>query len=169
MKYLMKENRLGGESPFKTWVSYEKGENSFRFKFESENSKLYSVSDKDNAELFRGDVCEVFISTGGKIDEYYEIEVAPSGAVFFAKVKHSDNGNELKMLEKNFKTEVKVDGNNYSVEIEIPFESVDYKGGVVYFNAYRIETEGGIADKNLIALFPTLCGTFHTPSKFGVL
>ena len=40
------------------------------------------------------------------------------------------------------------------------------KFGEVVFNAYRIETEGGEPDKNLLALSPTLCGTFHMPQFF---
>ena len=33
-------------------------------------------------------------------------------------------------------------------------------------NAFRIETEGGIPDKNLFALSPTLCNKFHHPEYF---
>jgi len=44
----------------------------------------------------------------------------------------------------------------------VPLDKIGYdenKG--ILFNAFRIETEGGIPEKNLLALNPTLCDTFH--------
>ena len=40
------------------------------------------------------------------------------------------------------------------------------QNGETFFNAYRIETEGGTPEKNLLALNPTLCGSFHMPQFF---
>ena len=49
----------------------------------------------------------------------------------------------------------------------VPNEVIGVKKfGEVVFNAYRIETEGGEPEKNLLALNPTLCGTFHMPQFF---
>ena len=38
--------------------------------------------------------------------------------------------------------------------------------GRVFFNAYRLETDGGEKDKHLFALFPTMRPKFHAPDYF---
>ena len=71
------------------------------------------------------------------------------------------------MLDKAFEADVTDYKNGYSVEIRTPDAAIGVKeNGEVVFNAYRIETEGGEPDKNLLALSPTLCGTFHMPQFF---
>ena len=68
---------------------------------------------------------------------------------------------------KSIKAEAFLRENCYSVNIFVPNEVIGVKKfGEVVFNAYRIETEGGEPDKNLLALSPTLCGTFHMPQFF---
>ena len=98
-------------------------------------------------------------------NEYFEIEVAPNGSVFFAKILN-DNGLKATFLKKNFKTSVTLTEKGYDVEIVIPYSSLGAGEHPIYFNAFRIETEGGIPDKNLLALSPTLKTTFHVPEKF---
>ena len=39
----------------------------------------------------------------------------------------------------------------------------------IYFNVYRIETDGGETEKHLFALNPTGFPKFHVPSKFVLL
>ena len=161
----LKESITGNKTPFTTILDYSRVGNSFRFKFYCKNSKLFSAYSEHNEPIYRGDVCEVFLCTGGKINEYYEIEVAPNGATFFAKIVNED-GLKTSFLEKTFTSEVVITEDGYEVEIILPFESVGVGKHPVYFNAYRIETEGGIENANLLALNPTLCGRFHVPEKF---
>ena len=45
-------------------------------------------------------------------------------------------------------------------------EKINTGDGEIYFNAYRIETDGGEPEKHLCALNPTMQGRFHVPGKF---
>ena len=70
--------------------------------------------------------------------------------------------------EENFlQSEVEIIGNDYKLKISVPLDKIGYdeKIGIKY-NAYRIETEGGIVNKNLLALNPTMKPAFHVPEKF---
>ncbi len=71
------------------------------------------------------------------------------------------------MLPKAFETKVTPRENGYSAEFVISNAAIDAsKFSEMVFNAYRIETEGGITEKNLLALNPTFCGSFHMPQFF---
>lgn len=167
MKAFLKDNRTGEDTPFKTEIEYERRENGLFFAFDCENSKLFSAYDEDNAPIYKGDVAEVFICTCGDRHKYFELEVAPNGKVFFAKILNKD-GIHIELLNpKSIKAEAFLRENGYSVNMFVPNEVIGVKKfGEVVFNAYRIETEGGEPDKNLLALSPTLCGTFHMPQFF---
>ncbi len=169
MKAYLRENVTGEKTPFTTILDYSKIGNSLRFKFTCENSKLFSAFKGYNEPIYRGDVCEVFICTGENLKEYYEIEVAPNGAVFFAKIVN-ENGLNVTYLEQTFTASVEITEIGYNVEIIIPCDAIGVREGVpIRFNAYRIETEGGVPNKNLLALSPTLVPRFHVPEKFIVL
>lgn len=167
MKAFLKDNRTGEDTPFKTEIEYERRENGLFFAFDCENSKLFSACDEDNAPIYKGDVAEVFICACGDRRKYFELEVAPNGKVFFAKILNKD-GIHIELLNpKSIKAEAFLRENGYSVNIFVPNEVIGVKKfGEVVFNAFRIETEGGEPEKNLLALSPTLCGTFHMPQFF---
>ena len=166
MKAYLRENVTGEQTPFTTVLQYSRVGNELHFKFTCENSKLFSAYAGYNEPIYRGDVCEVFICTSGDIRDYYEIEVAPNGSVFFAKI-FNDNGLNTTFLEQSFKASVEITKIGYDVEIIIPCDAIGVKAGVpIMFNAFRIETEGGVPNKNLLALSPTLVPRFHVPEKF---
>lgn len=160
----LKNNKTGQPAKYPTVLEYSRVGNSLRFKFTCEDSKLFSAYSEDNEPIYDGDVCEVFLSTGGKMNEYYELEVAPNGTIFFAKIIN-DNGLKTSFLQKNFSSSVTLTDIGYEVEIVIPFESVAIGKYPVYFNAFRIETQGD-EEHRLMALNPTLCGNFHRYDKF---
>ena len=67
------------------------------------------------------------------------------------------------------KTDVKVTGSNYVATVTIPLNKIKTGDGEVFFNAYRIDTDGGKFLKEemyLLALNPTMRGKFHTPKYF---
>jgi hypothetical protein len=162
----LRENVTGEQTPFTTILNYSRVGNNLHFKFTCENSKLFSAYSGYNEPIYRGDVCEVFLCTGEDLREYYEIEVAPNGTVFFAKI-FNDNGLRTSFLEQAFTANVEITEVGYNVEIVIPCEAVGVKDGTpIRFNAFRIETEGGEENKNLLALSPTLVPRFHVPEKF---
>lgn len=172
MKYQLKNTRTGEELPeFLTTVDVIKTKTHLIFDFYCKNSKFFSKDNKYNAPIYLGDVCEAFICTSGNLSDYFEIEVAPNNCQFLCKIHNSGNFNiQLTPIseEDNFlKSEVEIWGNDYKLKFSVPLEKIGYdeKIGIKY-NAFRIETEGGIENKNLLALSPTMCEGFHVPEKF---
>ena len=164
----LRENVTGEQTPYTTILNYSRVGNELHFKFTCEDSKLFSAYSGYNEPIYRGDVCEVFLCTGGDIREYYEIEVAPNGAVFFAKI-FNDNGIKTTFLEQSFLSKAEITDIGYNVEIIIPCDAIGVKDGVpIMFNAFRIETDGGYENRHLLALSPTMVPRFHVPEKFIV-
>ena len=64
-----------------------------------------------------------------------------------------------------FKSNVKIDNNNYFVTMSIDLSKLSIKGPIT-FNAFRIETKGIRQNYILQALFPTLTDSFHVRNKF---
>ena len=77
----------------------------------------------------------------------------------------NENGLNATYLPNSLSTAVEITKEGYNVEIIIPFALIG-EAKPLRFNAFRIETEGGIRDKNLLAANPTLCKTFHKPESF---
>lgn len=171
----LKENITGKSIPeFATTLEVSMNETNIIFDFFCKNSKLFSSTTIYNGPVYSGDACEIFISTCGDIVRYYEIEVAPNGCVFLADITNDGNLNSKNGIVVNYisdcfltsKVEILDDG-NYRCTINIPLDKIGYdesKG--IKFNAFRIETEGGYTDKNLLALNPTLKYKFHCPEFF---
>ncbi len=173
MRYELKNNRNGEKiDEFLTTVDVVKTDKELSFEFFCKNSKFYSASNEYNGLIYNGDVCEAFISTGNDITVYYEIEVAPNGTIFLYKMKNLGVGmfDATPIPEEDcFVTaEVeKLNDTDYRVKFSMPLEKIGYDEKIgITFNAFRIETEGGIIDKNILALSPTLCETFHCVDSF---
>ena len=168
----LKNSRTGKEIPeFETTLEIVMTDTELSFEFFCKNSKFFSASNEYNGPLFDGDVCEAFICTGDDIMKYYEIEVAPNNCVFLNKMTNLGPGKydaEPVSESENFlKTEVEIKGNDYRLKFSMPLDKIGYdKAKGIRFNAFRIETEGGFTDRNLLALSPTMCDTFHVPSAF---
>ena len=176
------KNCRNGESldEFKTTVEILVVDGKYlTFRFDCKNSRFYSANDKYNSNIYNGDVCEAFICTGENINEYYEIEVAPNNCQFFMKMtnygtaivdgKAKLNLKSVPILEnENFLvSKVEKNGCDYKVEFSVPLDKIGYKKEIgIRLNAYRIDTEGGVIDKNLLALNPTFEPSFHVPEKF---
>ena len=154
------DNRTGKEILPETLVTYKKDNNVLFFEFNAKDSSLNSYSNKDNDEIWRGDVVEVFLDLGD--DFYYEFEVAPNGATFVAKII---DGKSLFIKNNFFKSEAIIKGNNYQVAMVIDLSKfINPKS--IKFNMFRIETKGIKQDYILQALSPTLSNTFHVRDKF---
>ncbi len=169
-RYVLRENITGKDiKDFVTILDVTLTDTHIEFEFDCKNSQFYSAYDKYNAPIWEGDVCEAFICTNGKKDLYYEIEIAPNNTVFLKRMKYLGVGEiEEFDIEENFiDSKVELIGNDYKVKFSVPLDKIGYdenKG--ILFNAFRIETEGGIQEKNLFALNPTLCDTFHNNEFF---
>ena len=151
----LKNNRTGELGIPKTEVECFYNDDILVFNFVAHDSSLISFSDKDNDELWRGNVVEIFLDVGEQ-DYYYEFEVAPNGTTFVAQ-KHI---NKLVFVNNNFfKANTKKSGDSYFVRMEIDVKKIS-KTNELLFNAFRCEGEV------IEALNPTLCDTFHKKDKF---
>ena len=155
MNYL--KNNFNGEiAKPKTSFEIERIDGCIKATFIAYDSSLISFSDKDNDDLWRGNVVELFLDLGDK-DFYYEFEVAPNGRKFIAK-KYIDH---LEYLSpSSFKSEVIRDGNNYKATMMIEAKT----NKEILYNAFRIERKE--KSNVLEALSPTYCDTFHVRDKF---
>lgn len=173
--YELKNNVTGEPIPeFATTLDVTMTEKELIFEFYCKNSKYFSACDVYNGPLFDGDVCEAFICTGNDITRYYEIEVAPNGCMFLEKITNKMNPEEPndvieEPVEDCFITSriELIDGGDYKCTFNVPLDKIGYDKNIgIRFNAYRIETEGGIPEKNLFALNPTKKYRFHCPESF---
>lgn len=130
------------------------------FNFVAEESKLYSYSNRNNDDLWKGSVCEVFLDLGD--DFYYEFEVAPNGATFIAKIKDQ----KVSFCDSDFfLSTAKIEGSTYFVSMTINLSKLKHPKRIRY-NAFRVETPSKNKEQILSALNPTLCSTFHVREKF---
>lgn len=168
MKYLLKDNITGGETPFITTVDVKIENGCIVFDFDCKKSKFYCAAEGYNTNLYDGDVCEAFICVDGNRENYFELEVAPNNSVFFKKVINPVNGTRSSYpMENTVKSSVEKYDDNYKVFLSVPLSSLGWDGKTkILFNAYRIETEGGETNAHLLAVNPTLCGTYHKPEFF---
>ena len=161
MSYL-KNNFNGGQTKTKTSFAVKKIGSTIIANFIAHDSSLFSYSIKDNDDLWKGCVVELFLDLGDR-DFYYEFEVAPNGAIFVAK-KYIDH---LKFIKNDFfKSKSVIEGTSYKVEMVIDLSKLNTLKDIRY-NAFRIENDSSKEKSdNLFALNPTLCDTFHIREKF---
>ena len=161
---ILKDNISGLDGLVKTEFSIKRKGNVLLCRFNAYDSSLNSYSNKDNDRQYDGDVVEIFIDIGEK-DSYLEIEVAPNGTTFIANITNL----KINFIDGSFvKPKVKVEGNNYFVDLEIDLSRFNIIKPI-YYNAFRIETKNIKTNYILLALSPTLCETFHVRDKFIAL
>ena len=162
MRWRFKDNLTGNVPDRKTELEIIKEGNFVSFNFACSKSDLISYSDKNNDKLYLASVVEVFIDVGE--EDYYEIEVAPNGATFFAKILNK----KVTFIDNDFfESSVHIEGVKYYVTIKVDLSRVkDFSA--VKFNAYRIERDKE-GKQSLYALFPTFSKTFHVPERFVLL
>ena len=169
-RYELKENLTGKPIPeFKTVVDVTLTETEIIFEFDCKNSQFYSAYSEYNAPIWEGDVCEAFLCTNTKKDWYYEVEIAPNNTVFLKHMNNKGCGviDEYEIEENFVKSEVILNKKDYKVKFSVPLDKIGYDKNVgLLINIFRIETEGGIPEKNLFALNPTLSPTFHDNNYF---
>lgn len=176
MIYELKDCRNGGVAAYKTTVEITENDGLLKFKFVCSNSKYYCPYHTYNSLHSLGDVCEVFIGSDLERKHYFEIELSPENVLMIAKMTYKgldDEGKpslDLDFVEDSFieSTVVKTE-DGYIAELTFPREKILTGDGRIYFNAYRIETDGGEMEKHLFALYPTLRPKFHVPDYYRFL
>ncbi len=167
MAHYLLENKMGGKAVYETALTVKETEEAYIFSFEAKHSSAYCPYAKDNDKLWLGDVCEVFIGDERDPGYYYEVEIAPNGAAFFGWV-HNPDGNFSVTFPSfdGFSYCAEQKGEDYAVQITLSKEIIGWPLESILFNAFRIETDGGVPEKHLFALNPTLCNTFHRTEGF---
>ncbi len=176
MIYPLKDCRTGkNETQRKSTVEITEKDGVVTFVFTAENCKYWCPFNKYNDIHSEGDICEILIGTDPERKQYYEIEISPYNGLMLAKMTYKGEDEkgpilEIGFVEKPFvETQVLIRNNGYVATVKVPLKDINTGKGEVYFNAYRIDTDGGKYIENeqlLYALNPTMRGKFHTPDKF---
>ena len=178
MEYLLKNNRDGSPAVYKTTLCVSQDERYIYFDFVAEHSDYYCPYGKYNDIHSCGDAVEVLIGTDPTRKTYYELEVNPNNVKMLARMTvtelDDDGAAKLKIDfvdEKDcfFRSDVRHTDNGYIVDISIDKTKLNMSLDKIYFNAYRLETDGGEMEKHLFALNPTMCGKFHVPDRYVML
>mgnify|MGYP004553685869 FL=1 len=178
MKYLLKNNRDGSPAVYKTTLCVSQDERYIYFDFVAEHSDYYCPYGKYNDIHSCGDAVEVLIGTDPTRKTYYELEVNPNNVKMLAKmtVTELDDDGAAKLNiefvdEKDcfFTSSTAKTPDGYIACIVIDKAGLNMPLDKIYFNAYRLETDGGEMEKHLFALNPTMCGKFHVPTRYVML
>lgn len=178
MEYILKNNVDGSKACYTTKLAVSENEKTIKITFDCGNSQFYCSRKTYNGIHSLGDAVEILIGTDPNRREYYEIEVSPENKIMLAKMTYlgrSSRGRiklNIDFVKKEdcfVKSTCERNDNSYFVTVEIDKSKLDFSKGDIYFNAYRLETDGGETEKYLFALNPTMCGAFHTPDKFVFL
>ena len=173
MTYELKNCRDGSSALYKTTVDISESNGVLEFKFYAEHTEFYCPHHSYNDIHSEGDACEVLIGSDPERRFYYEIEISPENKLMCALMENKgDDENGVPILEINFVEECFVESNvtrnenSYKATVRFPKEKILSDDGEIYFNTYRLETDGGEMDKHLMALNPTMKPKFHRPSHF---
>ncbi|MBR2722648.1 MAG: hypothetical protein IKB75_07745 [Clostridia bacterium] len=174
MIHPLKDSRTGKEAIYPTTVDITVGDGIITFLFEAKHSDFYCpYHGQYNALHSEGDVCEVFIGSSEDHLSYYEMEISPKGDLMLGKMRYrGEDGENGPIMDLDFVDDCFVTGHaeltedGYRASFTFPLSAIKTGDGPIYFNAYRIDTDGGEMDKHLFALSPTMRPWFHTPTYF---
>ena len=176
MRYELKNCRDGSPATYRTTVEITECDNLLTFRFEAEHSSFYCPHEGYNAIHSEGDACEILIGSDPDRRVYYEIEISAKGDLMLARmVNHGFDEKGEPRLEIHFvkdcflESEVTRTEKGYVATLRFDKRKIMSGEDELYFNAYRLETDGGEMDKHLFALIPTMRPKFHAPSYFAYL
>ena len=176
MLYELKNCRDGSLATYKTTVDISEKDGVLTFKFDADNTSFYCPHSGYNKIHSEGDACEILIGSDPERRIYYEIEISPKNDLMVAEmINHGFDENNEPILDINFvddcfvKGEVSRREKGYTAIVSFDKNKILSGDGEVYFNAYRLETDGGEMDKHLFALIPTMLPKFHSPEHFVFL
>ena len=178
MIYSLKNCRNGEKAIYESTVEITETNGEVTFRFVAPHSLYYCPNRGYNGIHSMGDACEILIGSDPQRKVYYEIEISPLNELMVAKMTYNgvDEKNEP-VLDIHFveekdcfvQSKVTRTENGYIAEVRFRKEDVATGEGELYFNAYRLETDGGEAEKHLFALSPTMRGKFHVPEYYVFL
>lgn len=173
MIYELLDCETGNAAAYRTTVDISERDGVLRFEFNAENSLFYCPYHNYNDIHSYGDACEILIGSDPDRKHYYELEISPENKLMCALMEYrgADEDGEpalgISPVEKCFlQSELIKRENGYTAIISFPMEKILSGGGEIFFNAYRLETDGGTKNKHLFALSPTMKRYFHSPAHF---
>lgn len=178
MKYLLKNNRDGQKAVYKTSVDVTQNQRYINFTFDAENTQYYCPFDNYNDIHSCGDAVEVIIGIDDERKTYYELEVNPNNVKMLARMTVTELDDEgaaklnIEFVDEKdcfFTSSTAKTPDGYIACIVIDKAGLNMPLDKIYFNAYRLETDGGEMEKHLFALNPTMCGKFHVPTRYVML
>lgn len=178
MKYLLKNNRDGAASVYRTTVEVSQDERNIYFNFVAEHSNYYCPYHNYNDIHSCGDAVEILIGIDPARKTYYELEVNPDNSKMLAKMTMTELDGDgaaklnIEFVDENdcfFTSSTAKTSGGYIACIVIDKVRLNMPVEQIYFNAYRLETDGGEMEKHLFALNPTMCGKFHVPTRYVML
>ena len=176
MLYELKNFRDGSSATYNTTVDITEKDNVLTFIFTAEHTEFNCHHSGYNKIHSEGDACEVLIGSDPERKVYYEIEISPNNDLMVAEmVNHGFDENNEPILDIHFvddcfvKSDVTRSDNGYIATVSFDKNYILSGEGEIYFNAYRLETDGGELDKLLFALIPTMLPKFHAPEYFVFL
>lgn len=176
MKYFLRNCRNGKDDVYPTSVEITENDGVLCFVFEAENCQFYCPHNEYNGIHSFGDACEILIGTDVNRKVYYEIEINPKNQLMIAKMIYQGvDDKDVPVLDIDFiedcfvKSEVVRTSNGYIAKLAFDKARIQTGEGEIFFNAYRLETDGGEKEKHLLALEPTMKNKFHVPEKYVYL
>ncbi len=174
--YNLKNCRDGSKATYNTTVEITSSNGRLYFKFVAKNSQCFCPYHNYNNLHSEGDACELLIGTDPERRQYYEIEISPENKLMIALMTYCGDDEEgepqlkLDFVQKSFiDSRITLTQDGYIAELWFDERYIRTSEDDIYFNAYRLETDGGESEKHLFALSHTMRGKFHTPEYFVYL
>ena len=176
MIYHLKNCRNGKRARYYTTVEILENGSFLTFRFVARHSEYNCPYRTYNAPHYEGDACEIFIGSDPQRRIYYEIEITPFNDLFLAKITYKGKDEcenpilQTDFVEESFvKSNVLLTDKGYTAELSFDKNKVLTGDGEMFFNTFRLETDGTESEKHLFALNPTIENNFHVPDSFVVL
>lgn len=166
-----------GEKGYPTTVEITEREGILTFTFVCESCKFFCPYSGYNKIHSCGDACEILIGSDPARKFYYELEISAKGDLMIALIEHcgEDEALQKPIIKTNLIDECFSSGtvtrteNGYIATLQFPKEAIRTGDGEIYFNAFRLETDGEEGFRHLFALQPTGRPRFHIPARFCAL
>ena len=136
--YFLKENTKGLVSENK--VSITLVDNLLNFNFEIIDDEIFNPYQKDNDNLYKYDVVEVFISFDNNCERYFEYELSPFGVRFLGIINNPTHKvANLELIKPDFIYKTNIFSNGYKATISIDINKIDnFSLDKILFNCFNV-------------------------------
>lgn len=148
------------------------------FRFDCEDSYIFSTYQFRDDPLYEEDAVEIFLSPDGNMNKYYEFEISPRNVIFDALITNDLQGQfsfDAAWNCEDMQSSVQVDlkARRVCYECALPFSALGrtcpVEGEEWRINFFRMDHSPHSKEVELTAWQPTGVRNFHKPEKFGIL